>query len=90
VSAVGWPVAGLQCTGIAGDVVGGLRVAVLDRNLHMVEPGVGQCAEGVFGNGTCRRQERTGIERDLQQAANEVERLTLSEQPFIAGRIQLL
>ena len=32
---------------IAGNVVGGCRVAVLDGDLHMIEPGLGQRAEGL-------------------------------------------
>src|SRR5258707_12032658 len=36
--------------GIAGDVVGGLSVAVLDRYLYMVEPGLSQCAEPLLGD----------------------------------------
>src|SRR5262245_3456292 len=33
---------------IASDVVGGLSVAVLNRNLYMVEPSPSQCGEGLF------------------------------------------
>src|SRR5262249_41151148 len=36
-----------KCARIAGDVVGGPSVAVLDRNLHMVEPSLSQCVEGL-------------------------------------------
>ena len=32
-----------KCARIAGDVIGGPSVAVLDRNLHMVEPSLSQC-----------------------------------------------
>ena len=39
-----------KCAGIAGDVVGGLSVAVLDRYLYMVEPGLSQCAEPLLGD----------------------------------------
>ncbi len=35
---------------VTGDAIGGLSAAVLNRNLHMVEPGLSQCAEGLVGD----------------------------------------
>jgi hypothetical protein len=50
-----------QIAVIAGDVVGGCSVAVLDQNLHMIEPGFSQCAEGLVGN-----PDREGDEIDVK------------------------
>jgi hypothetical protein len=54
------PLAGKR-TVIAGDVVGGCSVAVLDRDLHMIEPGLGQRAEGLLGDPD-RRGDEIGVE----------------------------
>ncbi len=35
---------------VTGNVIGELSAAVLNRNLHMVEPGLSQCAEGLVGD----------------------------------------
>ena len=39
-----------KCARVAGDAVGGRSVAVLDRDLHMVETALRQCAEGLLRN----------------------------------------
>jgi hypothetical protein len=60
-----------KCTGIAGDVIGRLRVAVLNRNLHMVQPGLGQCAEGLVGN-PYRRGDQIGVKAGCMSAGSDV------------------
>src|SRR5262249_12756245 len=46
-----------KCAVIAGNVVGGCGVAVLDGDLHMIEPGLAQGAEGLV-----RDPDRRGYE----------------------------
>ena len=46
---------------IAGDMVGAFRLAVLDRNLHVVEAGVGELAQGRRGDAD-RRGDEIGVE----------------------------
>ena len=53
---------------IAGDVVGGLLLAVLNRNLHVIETGIGEHAQGFRRQADRRRNEiavEPGVARGL-------------------------
>ena len=46
---------------VAGDVIGGAGLVVLDGNLHVVEPGIGELAERLRGDAD-RRGDEIGVE----------------------------
>jgi hypothetical protein len=60
-----------KCARIAGDVVGGLSVAVLNRNLHMVEPSLSQCAEPLLGDPD-RGGDQIGVKAGRMGAGSDV------------------
>ena len=45
---------------VAGDVVGGAGLAVLDGNLHVVEAGIGELRERLLGDAD-RRRDQVGV-----------------------------
>ena len=51
----------LVCALVAGDVIGRCRLAVLDRDLHVIETGIGELAEALVGDAD-RRGDQVGVE----------------------------
>ena len=60
-----------KCARIAGDVIGGLSVAVLDGDLHMVEPTLNQCAEGLVRDPD-RGGDQIGVKAGRMGAGSDV------------------
>jgi hypothetical protein len=56
---------------IAGDVVGGWSIAVLDGDLHVVEPGLGKRAKGLLRDSD-RGGDEIGIEAGGMGAGGDV------------------
>src|SRR5262245_43641211 len=59
---------------IAGDMIGGLPLAVLDRDLHMVEPGLGQRGQRLVGDADPRGDE-IGVEPGVMGGGGDVEEI---------------
>jgi hypothetical protein len=69
--------------GIAGDVVGGLSIAVLDRDLHVVESGLDQRAQRLFRDAN-RRRNKIGIKTGRMGPRGDVHEIT--SRPRLAAR----
>ena len=59
---------------IAGDAIGAGRLAVLDRDLHVIEAGVGQLAQRVGGD-TDRRSNEVGVKAGSVRRGGDVDQI---------------
>jgi len=64
-----------KCAPVPGDAVGGRSVAVLDRDLHMVEASFGQCAEGLLRDAH-RRGDEIGVKTGDMGAGGKFDEIT--------------
>ena len=72
---------------VAGDMVGGCFLAVLDRNLHVVEPGVGERAQGLRRQAD-RRGDEIAVEPGVARGRNDLGQIA-PRRRLAAGQMHL-